>query len=135
MMSDLIAALDNALAANSEEVILRRPYGIGTNQRFVAVTVRIKLTGWFPRSSRGGAEISAGITQDFYEFVMSPTQINEAQWPGGTSPRLPPFNIDQRVPRADADQFIIRGRVRAILFVDPVFVNDELVRINGRLEG
>lgn len=134
-MSELIAALDDSLASNSEEAILRRPFGAGANQRFVSVTVRLKLVGWFPRSAGGGADISVGIVQDFYEFIMSPTQINDAQWPGGTPPQLPPFNIDQRIPRASVDQFIIRGRVRAILHVDPMFIGGELVRINGRVEG
>jgi hypothetical protein len=133
-MSELIDALDDALAQAGEDAILRRPVGTGDNQMYVQVNVRVKLTGWFPRSS-GSEAAMLGLAQDFYEWIMSPSQINAAQWPGGTVPQVPPFDIDPRIPRANSDQFIIRGRIRTILFVDPIFIGGELVRINGRVEG
>lgn len=134
-MNSLIADLDEALGAVGsnagvgEDVILRRPYGTGSNQRFMQVTVRARVTAVTEQ------QISAGISQTELNFIISPTQINEAQWPGGTVPQLPPFNVDQRIPRAEADQIIARAKPRTITFVDPVFVGNELVRINGRMTG
>lgn len=128
-MSELIDALDRGLERKSEEVTLRRPFGAGAQQRFVSVKCRARVTG--VRDD----QISAGITQSELNFVMSPTQINEAQWPGGQVPQLPPFDIDQRIPRAQADQIIARGRVHTITFVDPQIIDGELVRIDGRMTG
>lgn len=128
-MSDLISALDDALAETGEDVILRRPFGTGASQRFVSVNVRAKITGI------RDDQISAGIAQSELNFIISPSEINEKQWPGGTVPQLPPFDVDQRIPRAQADQIIARGKVRTVTFVDPVIVGGELVRINGRMTG
>lgn len=128
-MSDLITSLDNALAETGEDITLRRPFGTGANQRFIPVTCRAKVTGL------RDDQISAGITQSELNFILSPTQINDAQWPGGAAPQLPPFDIDQRIPRAQADQIVARGKVRTITFVDPQIVGGELVRINGRMTG
>lgn len=128
-MSDLIDALDGALSKIGENMILRRPFGMGSNVQFVSVTCRARI------SAVTETQIAAGITQTELNFVISPTQINNAQWPGGHVEQLPPFDIDQRVPRASVDQVIARGKVRKVTFVDPAFVNGELVRINGRIEG
>jgi len=71
--------------------------------------------------------------------VLSPTQINNAQWPGGTVPALPPFNLDQRVPRAGlTDKILLKTRgepPRGVTFSDPSFVAGELVRIDLRISG
>lgn len=128
-MSDLIDALDSALAEIGEDAILRRPYGSGNSQGFVSVTVRIKVDGL------RDDQISAGIVQDELNFIMSPTQIKDAQWPGGTIPQLPPLNQDPSVPRPGSDQMVSGGKVRQITYIDPVVVGGELVRINGRMTG
>lgn len=130
-----IAALDNALGAvgssdgAGEDMILRRPVGTGTNQRYATVTVRARVTAITDK------EISAGISQADLNFIMSPTQINEKQWPGGVPVQIGQFAQDPRIPVAQKDQVICRGRMRTIAFADPVFVGNELVRINGRMTG
>lgn len=128
-MSALIDALDSALEKVGESAKLRRPIGSGASQRFVAVDCMMRIT------ALRDDQISAGITQTELNFIMSPSEINRAQWPGGTVPQLPPFDIDQRVPRAQADQIVARGKVRTVTFADPVFIGDEMVRINGRMTG
>ena len=134
-MSDLIAALDDALGpvgsidGAGEDVTLRRPVGSGANQIFVSVVCRAKVTAVTDK------EISAGISQADLNFILSPTQINKRQWPGGQLPQRGLFAQDPRLPVAQKDQMICRGRVRTIAFVDAVFVGGELVRINGRMTG
>ncbi len=110
-------------------MILRRPVGTGTSQQFITVACRAEIT------ALRDDQISAGITQSELNFIISPTQINKAKWPGGAAHQTPPFNVDQRIPRATSDQFIARGKVRTITFVDPKFIDGELVRIDGRMTG
>lgn len=126
-----VAALDDALArAGGEDVILRRPVGSGRSVQFVSVKCVARI------SAVTAEQISAGIAQTELNFIMSPTQIDRAQWPGGTVPQLPPFDVDQRIPRENVDQLIVRGKMRTVSFVDPVFAGaGELVRINGRIKG
>jgi hypothetical protein len=84
-------------------------------------------------------QIAAGIPATEMNVILSPTQINDAQWPGGQVPALPPFNLDQRVPRAGTtDKVILKDRgepPRAVTRSDPKFINGELVRINLRISG
>lgn len=130
-----IAALDNALGplgssqGVGEDVILRRPIGTGTSQQFIPIKCRAAIT---PLRDE---QISVGVTQTELNFVISPTQINNSQWPGGTTPALPPFNIDQRVPRAQADDMIVRAKKRTITQVVDRWLGNELVRIEGRITG
>jgi hypothetical protein len=132
MSSDLIAALDEGLAIAGEDIILRRVVGTAPNQVNIDVTCRAVVT------ALSEAQIAAGIPSTELNVIMSPSEINAAQWPGGTVPALEPFNLDQRVPRAgptDKVLLVTRGQApRAITFSDPQFRPD-LVRINLRISG
>jgi hypothetical protein len=130
----LIAALDAALApgvdGGGEDVILRRVVGTAPNQVNIDVKCRARV------DAVRVEQIVAGVPATDLNVIMSPTQINEAQWPGGTIPQVPPFNIDQRVPRANGpDKMIVRGQLRQVAFADPKFVGGELVRLNLRVTG
>ena len=132
--SAAIAALDAALAPGSdgggEDVILRRVVGAAPNQVNIDVTCRAKV------DAIKVEQIAAGVPATDLNIIMSPSQINDAQWPGGTIPQIPPFNIDQRVPRANGpDKMIVRGQLRQVAFSDPKFVAGELVRLNLRVTG
>lgn len=129
MASALIGDLDDALRAVGEDIILRRVVGTAPNQTFIQVRCRAKV------SALRDEQISAGITQTDLNFIMSPTQINEAQWPGGTVEQAAPFDQDPRIPRAQADEIICRGKARKITDVQAEIVGGELVRINGRMVG
>ena len=130
-MSALIAALDDALAQVGEDVILRRIVGTSPNQINIDVTCRARV------DAVTTAEIAAGLPATDLHVVISPTQINDAKWPGGTIAALPPFNVDQRVPRINGvDKMILRGQApRTIAHVAPMFIDGELVRINLRVTG
>lgn len=129
MASPLIAALDQALKLAGEDVILRRRVGEGLNQTYVEVTCRARV------NSIDSTQNPAGIRVSEFAIIMSPTQINEAQWPGGTIPVPPPFDLDPRIPRMnDTDDVIIRGQQpRVITFCDPKVIGGELARIELRV--
>jgi len=131
MAHPAIAALDSALAQAGEDFILRRVIGSAPNQVNIDVTCRARIDAMTEK------DLAAGIPATDLNIIMSPTQINDAQWPGGTTPALPPFNVDQRIPRAGGvDKVLIRGQPpRAVVFVDPKIVGGELVRINMRVSG
>ncbi|MDB5611939.1 MAG: hypothetical protein JWP25_8839 [Bradyrhizobium sp.] len=130
-MSDLISALDNALAGYGEDFILRRVVGSGGNSQNINVVCRARIDGMTVEQ-----QTVAGIKPTDLNVIFSPTQINEAQWPGGTIPIPPPFNVDPRVPRENgADKAIIRGVSRQIAFVKPFWIGGELVRIEMRVSG
>lgn len=130
-MSDLISALDNALAGvGGEDFILRRVIGSGSNVTNIDVKCRGRIDGM------SVTEIAAGMKATDLNVIFSPTQINNAQWPGGTIPIPPPFNVDPRIPRENgADKAIIRGKLCQISFVKPFQPGGELSRIEMRVAG
>jgi hypothetical protein len=132
-MSGEIAALDSAFAAHSEEITMRLVIGTGAN----VVNVDCKCRA---RVDAVGAEqmLIAGVTATDLNIIISPTQINAAQWPGGQAPQNPPpFNPDPRIPRPNGPYKVIaRGAIRSVAWSDPKFANNgELVRINMRVTG
>ena len=129
-MSDLVAALDNALAEMGEDFILRRVIGTGATVTNIDVICRGRIDGV------SVTEIAAGIKATDLHVIFSPTQINAAQWPGGTVPIPAPFNVDPRVPRENgADKAIIRGRLCQVAFVKTFWPSGELSRIEMRVSG
>jgi hypothetical protein len=131
MSADLIAALDRALARAGEDIILRRVIGTAPNQTAVDVKCRAKV------KAINSEQTVAGIATTTFEVIISPTQIKAAQWPGGTPPQLPPFDVDQSIPRAGlTDKVLMRGLPPMdVFFVDPVMLDGELVRINMKVKG
>lgn len=130
-MSDYISSLDSALAIGGEDIILRRVVGNSPNQVNIDVTCRARVDAIIsPASAPGPKEAT-------FSLIISPTQINNAQWPGGTVPALPPFALDQRIPRlGGADKILMRGEnPRTIVLSDPKIIGGELVRIDLRVAG
>ena len=130
-MSYFIAALDDALAKRGEDIVLRRVIGTAPNQTNIDVVCKARV------DAATVQQIVANIPATDLNITMSPTQINNAQWPGGQTPALPPFNLDQRIPRAgNSDKVIMRGQApKAVVFVHPKFDGNELVRIEMRVTG
>lgn len=132
-MNGEIAALDRGLAVAGKWVHLRRTIGDDENTVFVEVRVRARVDAMDNTINAAGHRVSE------YALIISPTQINEAQWPGGTIPSVPPFNVDQRIPRKDStDQILmydLHDNPLTITFVDAKIFNDELLRINLRCAG
>lgn len=108
-----IAALDNAIAQSGrgEWVILRRIVGNAPN------TINIDVRCFVQVDAVSVQQIVAGIAQTDLNIIMSTTQIDAAQWPGGTVPLVPPFDVDQRVPRITNDKMIVQGKLRTVAFV------------------
>lgn len=124
-----IADLDMSLAADGEWIELWALFG--TQMIPVKVTCRA-----FVRSI-STEEIAAGITQDSANVTISPTEINAAGWPGPWTPTpAEPVNpgVDRRVPKKGWKAFI-KNKVRNIELAKPIYVDDELVRINMRVLG
>lgn len=128
-MSDVaghIAALDDALADEGEDIILRRVVG-AANQVNVDVAVRAGVR------SPTTEELVAGITQDELFCIFSPTQIDAAQWPGGQSPTV---IEDPRIPSKNrGDKAFIRNRWRAVQWGQGFYPQGSLVRIEMRVMG
>lgn len=112
-----VAALDRHLAAHGEDVILRR--GLGTQQVPVDAPVRAFVRGLRPE------EIVGSLTQTASKVVLSPTDIEAAQWPGAQAGTIVG---DPRVPRR-GDKVVIQGRARAVEFAAPIYLGGELTRI------
>jgi hypothetical protein len=131
MSSDLIAALDNALARVGEDIILRRLFGILPNHTAADVKCRAKVT------AISADQTVAGIPATTFEIIISPTQIKAAQWPGPRPQQTPPFDVDQSIPRAGTtDKVLMRGLPpKDVIFVDPVMPDGEVVRINMKVKG
>lgn len=126
-MSDHIDDLDASLAEEGEDIILRRVIG-GVNKE---VTVRAKVRTFRLQAS----DIVTGISKVPYTVVISMTQIRAAGWPvGAPAPAAPPFNVDPAIP-VIGDLAIIKGAPRTAKSVDPIAVNDEIVRVNMLVEG
>lgn len=132
-MNALIAALDRGLAVAGKWVVLRRTVGDDENTVSVDVRCRARVDAMDNTINAAGHRVSE------YVLIISPTQIDEAQWPGGTTPPVLPFNVDQRIPRKDStDQILmydVHDNPMTITFVDAKIINDELVRINLRCVG
>ncbi|SHJ70226.1 hypothetical protein SAMN05444159_1268 [Bradyrhizobium lablabi] len=129
-MSYLIAALDDALAQAGEDIILRRVIGTAPNQVNIDVKCRARV------NAATVQQLVAAIPATEMNVILSPTQINNAQWPGGHIPLQPPFDVDQRIPRVGgADKMIVRNVLRSITFVDAKVINGELVRLDVRVSG
>lgn len=124
-----IADLNMSLAADGEWIEIRRLYG--TQLIPVSVTCRA-----FVRTVTA-EELVAGITQESSNIIMSPSEIIAAGWPGPWTPSAQePVNpgTDRRVPRK-GDKAVIKGRVRNVEVTKPIYVDDELVRIELRVLG
>jgi hypothetical protein len=132
-MSVFIDALDSALLVNGEDFILRRVIGTGANITNIDVKCIGKIDVVYRRKD---IEVVDGIIESAISVIFSPTQINRAQWPGGTVPVPPPFDVDPRVPRiGGADKVIIRGALRQIEFVKPFWQAGDLCRIEMFVAG
>ena len=133
MAHPAIAALDNALAANSEEIILRRIVGatVATQQFVDCPRILANVRGM------NAQELAAGIDQNSLYCIFSPTRINETQWPGG---QLPGGMVDPRVPSKNrGDRAYVGGAWRRVEWADGITARmggvTELVRIEMRVLG
>lgn len=100
-----IAMLDRQLAAHGEDVVLQRVTGT-TNQAVFSANCRARLLQPSPTTP-----LAAGLVQDNLRYILSPTDIDAAQWPGPAV--LPAPSGDRRIPRK-GDRLIVQGIARTI---------------------
>jgi hypothetical protein len=126
MMNAHIARLDRSLRKNGEDIILRRVVG-ATNQQNTDVNVRAHVSG--PSEE----QLIAGIDQNTFNCIFSPTEINAQQWPGGQPPNT---TLDPRIPSKNrGDKAYVRGGWRAVQWATGFYPGGELVRIEMRVLG
>lgn len=120
----LISDLDSFLAETGEDCTLRRKDGNPPTDK--DVTVRASVRGL------RGDEIVGTATQAFSKAVISMTQILAAGWPAGHV--VAPGAVDPRIPRPN-DFLIVKGKVRQIMFADPIAIDGVVVRVNLTVAG
>lgn len=112
-----IAALDRAIAANSQTVTLRRYVGLGPSRVPYDATVQAHVRGYAP------AELVGGIMQGDVRVIVSPTPIIAQGWPG-----------PQDWPRM-GDKVVIGGREHNVEAAPPLLMAGEVVRIEIQARG
>jgi hypothetical protein len=123
-MTPEIAALDRAIARAGETVTLRRITGTSP-QTFFDVVLSAVCRGYKP------VELIGAIVQGDSLVILSPTDIDRVQWPGGQTPAT---IGDVRVPKVN-DKVIQQGKPRNVQAANPVYVRGELVRIELQVRG
>ena len=116
-MAGEIEKLDRFLDSRGEWIKIRRTVGSAN----IDVDCRAFVRGYSP------GELVGSITQQDSLVILSPTQINKAQWPGGQ-----PIGskIDARIPTlVKKDTAIIAGAQRAVQAGVGIYKDGELVRI------
>ena len=123
------ADLELMLRLHGQDVILRRTVGT-TNQTSVDCTCRAMVRGYKPD------QLSDSIMQGDTQVIISATDINRTQWPGGLPITSPPATTDPRIPRSGgSDKVVIEGRARTIMAAEPIYIAGDLVRINLQVRG
>ncbi|MES5483576.1 hypothetical protein QMZ05_12530 [Bradyrhizobium sp. INPA03-11B] len=125
-MSDLIQALDEALAEAGEPIRLRRTVGT-QNRASSIVDIQARV------NSPTARQMVGTVTQDDLFCIFSPTEINNAQWPGGHDPSSAQ---DVRIPsKTLGDSVFVRGRWRDVEWAQGFYPGGELCRIEVRVSG
>lgn len=123
-----LSQLDEVLELYGEDVMLRRPVGNNVSWNSVQCRAFVRLIGV-------SDDIIGTIAQQAYTVVMSPTQINNANWPGG-APSGAEFPTDFRIPRK-GDRIIrmSSGRIMNVETAAGIYLDDLLIRIDARTMG
>ena len=121
-----VRELDKSLRVDGQDIVLRRLVGT-TNQ--IAVDVRCRA---FVRSIAATVTTPA-VIQANMKIIMSPTEIINEQWPGG-EPEVPPRLDDPRVPRRN-DQVIVAGALANVMDCDPIYLANDLIRLELLVRG
>lgn len=128
-----IAMLDRQLEKHGQRITLQRlTSAAGGASIPFDVTVRAFVRNYKPD------ELVGGIVQSDSKVTISPTEIEEKGWPGPSvytvAPNTTLSEQDRRVPRK-GDNARINGRLRNIEASMPIYLDDELVRIDMHVKG
>jgi hypothetical protein len=126
-MSNYIASLDKQLAKVGEQIKLRRVVGTAPNQIFIDVECLAQVT------FKAAEDLVGSVSMNEYVCILSPTEINKAQWPGAQPPTV---TGDARIPsKTRGDLAFVRGAWRAVQTAAGQYPGAELVRIDMRVLG
>jgi hypothetical protein len=121
-----ISQLDRMIARNGEAVTLVRPTTAAGGVKIpVSVVVNAIVRGYQAKELIQGSGIQVGDSR----VIISPSQINAKQWPGGYV-SSPTTQGDMRVPKGNIDQMIVAGKTRQVIAASPTYLAGELVRID-----
>jgi hypothetical protein len=124
-----IADLDHALLLDGEDIVLRRVKG--TSQ---ATTVNVDVTCRAFVRGFSASELVGAITQQDSRVIVSPTQIDAADWPADEADST--SLIDPRIPRQNrGDKCIVQGRICAVQAAKGIWIDGTLVRIDMVVRG
>lgn len=122
-----IAALDNRLAQDGEDIILQRVVG-AANQATFGAKCRAFVRGYQPH------QLIGTIIQGDSHVILSPTDINRSGWPGAQVAKPSTANMDARIPLT-TDKLVQFGKTRSIQAATPFYIDGELVRIELQVRG
>lgn len=122
-----IAALDRALDAAGQSVVLNYYTGAGTSKVKYSVTCPAMVRGFTATEVIPGS----GISQQDSRVIISPTQINQRQWPG-PAVKGP---ADPRIPKAGVTDVTVNGVTKAVISAVGLYIDGTLVRIEIALKG
>ena len=130
-MNSYLAQLDRRLNRRGELVDLRRVSGT-TNQPYVQCRIPAIVQ---PLTVQ---QLIAGITQQNFFIIISPTHILRQQWPGGFTPPATGGIItsftDPRLPRVN-DKIYVRTAQKNVDQVAPIFDRGRCIRIELKVIG
>lgn len=124
-----ISELDATLAVDGENIVLRRVKGtsVATTQN-VDVTCRAFVRGY------AASELVGAIAQQDRRVILSPTQIDAADWPADEADST--SLIDPRIPRKNrGDKCLIGGKLHSVEASEGILIDGALVRINMQVRG
>lgn len=122
--------LDEMLESDGEDIELRRLVG----QQLIPIKVICRALV----RRRTNKELVGSIVQDDDWIILSPTQIIAKGWPGPWTPSPTEStqnpDRDYRLPKK-GDKAMIDGRARNIEIVKPIYIDNELIRIELQVLG
>jgi hypothetical protein len=124
-----ISSLDNQIAQHGKAVRLVRMDG-KTGNVLATADIRAIVRNNSSVSGIHGTAVMQGDTH----LVISPTDLDNAGWPTAKPGINIPLEDDPRIPRT-SDKIMLFGRDRQIHSVEPISLNDILVRLNIIVRG
>lgn len=118
-----VRELNEALSIDGQDIVLRRFSGT-TNRTNIDVQCRAFVRHYTAK------ELTPNTVQGDTLVIMSPSEIIAAGWPG----TQPPSATDARVPRK-GDQVIVAGTPRNVESGYPIYLDNDLVRIELQVRG
>ena len=120
-----VAALNRAIARAGQSITITRTSGSLPNQVTLSLECRAIVRAYRTE------QLIGTVTQGDSNVILSPTDIDRAQWPGGQSPTV---TTDVRIPKT-TDKLVFLGRSCSIIACKPLYIRGVLARIDLQVRG